>query len=427
MSNIIKKFKLVFGSALISFSVLMYKLNKGRGVGYCLYVCYKAFLRCLNFSLMPVVNADNYSHTTNKLKIATIENSRIGVRSNTVVARSDNNAQLEQSNLPDLTFQQYRDVCIRGNSDVIVDASGGCVVSDISYDLAPNEDVIDGLLYRTKKNICLLRDNLRGKTEHFESGIMISGKFCINYYHMMFENLIRLVYLDKVSIPAGVPIVMDRKAMGIPSCQRAFQILTEGVQRNVLLIDDDILYQFNHLYCISRINLLPSNVIDSRKPVKMLYYPKAMSMMRERLLKHKAEGIISKRFFITRKSGGGRQFNEEEVFSVLEKYGFERVAPEQLSFEEQMALFNNAEFIVSGTGAALTNLLFVSNKCTVVCFGLGSYDNSFEYPVFNTIANINGASFIYFPRKKSLTGDIHTSFEIDCLDFEKWIETMIFC
>ena len=58
--------------------------------------------------------------------------------------------------------------------------------------------------------------------------------------------------------------------------------------------------------------------------------------------------------------------NEKEVFSVLEKYGFEMVKLSSLSFVEKIELFNTAEAIVSPHGAGLTNLIFCNPGTKVV-------------------------------------------------------------
>lgn len=424
--TIMKKwFKARIGSAFIFISRIAER-NRDRGViGRSVFIAYNKYLKICDMSLLPVLSVDAYREITGNVKITTIESNRFGVMSNIVYARSGVSPQTKKMPLSDLSLQQYNNVCIRGNSDIIVDVSRNYVVSDAAFNLPKNEDVIDGLLYRTKGKICLLRDNLRHPKKRISSGIMLSGKFCNNYYHVMYENLIRCVYLDRINVPQYVPLVVDKRTMMIPSCRQIFDILTAKSGRDVITIDDVALYQFDCLFCLSRVNQLPSHTIDPQKPINVIYSVDAMKLLRKNLLAYKSAKITPRRFFISRKKGGGRQFNEEEVFVVLSKYGFVRIAPEQYSFDEQIALFNNAEFIVAGTGAALTNLLFVSNSCTVICFGLGSYDKTFDIPVFNTVASIIGASFIYFPRKNSLKKDVHINYEIDCEDFEDWMSTMI--
>lgn len=105
--------------------------------------------------------------------------------------------------------------------------------------------------------------------------------------------------------------------------------------------------------------------------------------MRDKLLLFKSNLATPKRIFLTRKSTKKRHYNESEVWGVLKEYGFEVVAPETYTFCEQMALFNNADYIVGGSGAAFTNLLFCHSGCKVICFrSIRNYS-----PIFSTIAN----------------------------------------
>ena len=167
-------------------------------------------------------------------------------------------------------------------------------------------------------------------------------------------------------------------------------------------------------------------MININKPIKILYSQTALERMREVLLKYKSNTTFPDRIFISRTKGNVRHYNEDEVFQVLKRYNFKKVIPESLSFEDQMSLFNGAQYIVSGSGAALSNLLFSNSCCTVVCFGLGSSDNHCDLPIFNTIANINKTKFIFFPRKKCVKGNIHVNYEIDCAELQRKMDQIVF-
>jgi len=76
---------------------------------------------------------------------------------------------------------------------------------------------------------------------------------------------------------------------------------------------------------------------------------------------------FSKRVFISRKDSYWRiLMNEDEVFQQFEPYGFKRYLLSELSFLEQVELFNNAEIIVGAHGAGICNILFCSSDTTVV-------------------------------------------------------------
>jgi hypothetical protein len=65
------------------------------------------------------------------------------------------------------------------------------------------------------------------------------------------------------------------------------------------------------------------------------------------------------RLYISRaKAGKRRLVNEAEVVSLLQSFGFQVVYAEALSYQDQVALFYNAEVVVGVHGAGLTNVLF---------------------------------------------------------------------
>lgn len=425
MNYLTPKRKARIGKVSIHTALFFHRWSNRDFLGKFIFQVYKVLLRCFNMSVLPVVDADLYKEKLGNVIITLVEANRKGVVANILMAGSTEDVILTEKPIPDLRLKLYKNVCIQGDSDVVVDVENGFVISEEAYNLEENLEIIDGLLYRTDDNVCLLRDNLRHPKQHVPAGIMISGKFCNNYYHLMYENFNKLVYLHNIDIPSDVPIVIDRKTLSIPSCKTIFDILTKDSNRSVFEIDSDKLYSFDLLYCLDHVSKLPSHSKDPHKPIISLYSEKSLILLRQVLLPHKSADSFPKRFFVSRGGTKRRNFNEDEVFEVLRRFGFERIAPERYSFEEQMALFNGAEFIVAGSGAALTNLLFVNGNCKIICFGLSSYNDMCEIPIFDTIAAINGACFYYFPRKNSLSNNIHVNFEIDCIDFEKTIRKMI--
>lgn len=425
MTFLTPKRKVWIGAVSMRTTLFLYCIGKSSFVGKCIFGFYKILMRCFNLSVLPVVNADVYKVKIGNVQITPIETNRIGVMANIVMAGNKDEALLIENHIPDLRLKLYKKVCIQGNSDVVVDVQNGFVISEEAYNLEDNLEIIDGLLYRTADNLCILRDNLRHPMEHIQAGIMISGKFCNNYYHLMYENFNKLIYLNGLDIPSDVPVIIDRKTLAIPSCKTIFDILIKGSTRSVVEIDSNKLYLFESLYCLDHVNKLPSHSKDPHKPSIALYSPHALNILRKTLLPNKSANMYPKRIFISRAGTARRHFNEDEVFDVLQKFGFERLAPEHYTFEEQMNLFNNAEFIVAGSGAALTNLLFVNSNCTVFCFGRSTYNETCEVPIFNTIANINGARFMFFPRKTKVLNNTHVDFEIDCEDFETVIKAII--
>ena len=137
----------------------------------------------------------------------------------------------------------------------------------------------------------------------------------------------------------------------------------------------------------------------------------------------KKEGNYPKRFLITRNNTKHRHYNEDEVYAELEPYGFFKLAPETLSFEQQMGLFYQAEWIIGGSGAAFTNLVLCSEKCHAVIF-----DKKFPHlpPVFTPPACFNGVSMIFFT---STDGEeelnAHSDYTIDIVKFKSFVKNYL--
>jgi capsular polysaccharide biosynthesis protein len=85
---------------------------------------------------------------------------------------------------------------------------------------------------------------------------------------------------------------------------------------------------------------------------------------RERIMSKFSEDELRQRpdeptkIFLARGENAYRQYNQADVFSVFEKFGFRLVYCDKLSLIEQIRLFSHAECVVGPSGAAWTNTLF---------------------------------------------------------------------
>jgi len=78
----------------------------------------------------------------------------------------------------------------------------------------------------------------------------------------------------------------------------------------------------------------------------------------------------SRRIYISRREAANRQvLNEPALESELERLGFETYALEELSVDEQVALFSQADAILGLHGAGFTNLIFATDATVIELFG----------------------------------------------------------
>jgi len=76
---------------------------------------------------------------------------------------------------------------------------------------------------------------------------------------------------------------------------------------------------------------------------------------------------FSKKIFISREKAYTRKIiNEDEIFNIFKNLGFKKYILEDMSFLEQIALFNQADTVVAAHGSSLINLLFCKPNTAII-------------------------------------------------------------
>ena len=417
--------KYYVGEFVRNLTYSIYTFGTKSRLGKCIESLFAKVMSLNGLSYYPIVSVQKYMEDTNNVTIKTIVDNRVGFEGNVVYDDEEYKPELKPQKLLNIRLQIYNDVCVTGNSDMIVDTKRACIINDACYNIAPEVLFIDGLLYRDKKNVGVLRSNMRHFDETIECGIMINGKFSQNYYHTITENLIRLLVVNELDISNEVPLLVDEKVRLVPSMSRILNIKKKK-NKPVIYLQPTKTYCVKQLYYVDHINKLVPHIkgINTQKSGIVAFDRSYMTNLRDILLDHISNKKTPKRIFLTRKNTNHRNYNENEVFSVLAPFGFEQVAPEEYSFEEQMALFHNAEWIVGGSGAAFTNLIFCSKGCNVVIFR--SIRNKNTSPLFSTLAYFNEVKIIYYlPTQSGSSTSIHSDYEIDTTLFGEYIKAHI--
>lgn len=106
------------------------------------------------------------------------------------------------------------------------------------------------------------------------------------------------------------------------------------------------------------------------------------------------QSVAGKKVYISRRDAPNRMFsNEEEVCDFFEALGFNVVELTPLNLWEKIAVFRDAELVVSQSGAGLTNLLFCKSGLRV----LELVDKSFVYPLWASfVAYCGGKHHAHF-------------------------------
>ncbi len=90
--------------------------------------------------------------------------------------------------------------------------------------------------------------------------------------------------------------------------------------------------------------------------------------------------------------------NYNQISSLLKKYNFEKIKLTNLTFEEQITYFNEAEIIVGAHGAGLCNLIFCSPKTRIIELTSHNY----KCDVFRNISSINNLNYFNLISSKNI-------------------------
>ncbi len=175
------------------------------------------------------------------------------------------------------------------------------------------------------------------------------------YWHWIFEVLPRLAMLRESAIKT--------ERIYIQSCHRFQQetLRLFGTHSNEIFIDCD------QLPIISASTL----VVPCHQIMEGREYPRWLChFLRESFLPHARDRATRhRRIYISRKNTHHRRVtNEKKIVSILKEYGFISVNLEELSFIEQVSLFQNAEVVIGPHGGGLANLVFCSKGTRVIEF-----------------------------------------------------------
>ncbi|MHC2066025.1 glycosyltransferase family 61 protein [Bremerella sp. T1] len=174
-----------------------------------------------------------------------------------------------------------------------------------------------------------------------------------NYFHFLLECLPKIRLLEE----SGV--VVDRYY--VPYKQIYQQELLElfGIDRGKVIAESDLCFvQADEVY-------FPSHSDIPRKESVRFLFETA-----KRQSWAKLESGVKKRVYVSRSRMKRRNcLNDDDVMTMLSKYGFERYHLETMSVREQIQLFQQAEIIVGPHGAGLVNMVFSTPGTMVVEIG----------------------------------------------------------
>ncbi|WP_143437633.1 glycosyltransferase 61 family protein, partial [Hydrocoleum sp. CS-953] len=224
------------------------------------------------------------------------------------------------------------------------------------------------------------------------------------YYHWMFDVVIRMDLLRR----SGWISMIDKFVFS--RCDKKFhQETLEALQ----IPQDKIIESRFYPHIKAKKLVVPSFTIKQggiRSPKWGCEFIRNLFLRSENIRKISEQ---PKRIFISRKLASWRRVvNEDEVVSLLEKFGFISLTLESFSITEQATLMSKVKAVIAPHGAGLTNLVFCSPGTKVIEFFSPQYIN----PIYWKISSLCNLSYYYL---------IGENFENDNLDKKSWTPDII--
>jgi hypothetical protein len=226
-----------------------------------------------------------------------------------------------------------------------------------------------------------------------------------------------------LNISGDVPVLIDQRCLDIPQFKEILDMLNEK-DYPLIGVAKDNFFEVKELFYINCPNYSPINNRDGVdvRVSDVQFDVETLKDLRCFLLPHASSRTFPKRIFVSRKNTttGWRPFNENELIQASAEFGFEVVCPEELSFRDQMSLFNRAEWIIGGSGAAFTNLFFCNSCCKAIILSKTKI-----FSGFSTIAQISGADLRVIAEMPAQTkvwvSQLVDSFKIDVSSFRQYL------
>jgi len=227
-----------------------------------------------------------------------------------------------------------------------------------------------------------------GSEHHIESGVFLGGNGAFNYYHWLVELLPKLEFVRENDPPLLVSDDVDR----IPTFREA--LTRVAGDREIVFLRQDLTYRVSRLVYIESPSICPFNLRKGEgfRIQDFIVRAASIQFLRDHLVgSAPPPASLRRRLFLARKSVR-RDYNQDEIFDVCQRHGFEKIYMEDLSLREQIEAVRSAEMIAGPTRAAWTNLIFVEPGTRCLCW---MAEEQREFAAYSNLARAVGAELRY--------------------------------
>lgn len=329
---------------------------------------------------------------------------------------------------PPLRWRHFQSARVHADTSAVLLANDALYLERAGRSDTADINLASGFLV----NHCRTRAVVRNTPpQHIENGIFLGGNGSSNYYHWLIELLPKCEYIKQLPDQYGsYNVLVSESVRRIPSFGQALS--RAASKHKVTILERDKVYLVDNLIYIDNAVDVPFNLTGRTdvRPDEFYFRKTAIEYLRRLFLTPEitrdtvpSNEKFGKKVFLAR-DPARRPYNQDEVAAMLSRHGFVSVRTEQLSFEEQVKLFYDAEWIVGPTGASWANLAFAKPGVKCICW---MPEEAGDFPVFSTIGQTVGAELRYMRCKTGAksTADLYLMrHQVDIRALENIITSM---
>jgi len=289
--------------------------------------------------------------------------------------------------LPEIYVSTLKNVNIIGGNNIIL-SNTTALLEEISYFPFSRLDLRSHIVIQhSQKNLVI--DCIKDATI-IKRGIMFCGTASYNYYHWLIEFLPEYHLIEKLKL-SKYPLLVDEEVLNTPQLKQSLDIIN-SLKLPVIPIKKNHKYLVQELVYPSQMSWTAINIRPylNLKSTDSFTSVAALQYLQDKLNLKK---ITSKKrkIYIARNGSLNRRFNETEIINLLQKYNYEIVNPELLTFSDQVELFSQTKVIVAASGGGLTNLIFTPKGAKIICL----MNTKVDFSSFSNLAEILEKEMIF--------------------------------
>ncbi len=317
---------------------------------------------------------------------------------------------------PDIKLFQIENGKIRGHSNFVIidDITIHHDLYDLKNELTVEE--VKGAVW-----IDIMRKRIKWYAQYTVSNIDRAATFvegcAANYAHWLSEVLPRIAVFAQCPDYAGVPLLVNEGLH--PNIIDSIGLVAPG--HPIIFVGGKQEVRVGQLIVISSAGYVP---YDPRRKLRRLrsqglFSPYALGLVREKgrnQLPQNKDRVWPRKIFVRRCSVVRSLKNGPEIERMLISQGFEVIAPEKLSFNEQCDLFAHADVVVIQAGAACVNVIFCKPEAKIFILVAGFKGNAFWYWQHMALAVGCRVAYVLGTIDTKYDKSVHADFIVDPKD-----------